>query len=132
MGIDAACALALHDALGAAGEGIDIVDHDEEIEGTLVEAREFQWLVRISPDVRWNSDGVITVPGLPDTVAAALAGQPLVHLISHPALDPHQLVISSVTPGEDQSVVHLAQIPVADLDVRAVDGRITPRPRLAA
>lgn len=118
-GIDAACALAIHDALGKRGVDIEIIDGDDD--ELVVEARQNVWIIRLGGGVVWNSSGLIQVPCLPEIVRDAVAGQHLATLIDHPALRPHDLVIREVGSSPEFMTVSLVEPPLDSLLPRDID-----------
>lgn len=121
MGIDAACALALHDALGKSDHGLEIVDADEEHGHRIVEANAVGWIVTLPGGVVWNSIGLLRLPAMPDTVGASMAGEPLHRLLSHPALDGWKLIVRQISADGDDAIVHLTHIPLPDHGVRELE-----------
>lgn len=123
MGIDPACALAIHDALGKRGIGIEIVDADADDAQVVVEDNLTGWIFQLEENVAWNSIGMLKLPPLPDSVASAMAGEPLSRIFSHPAFDGHELIVREVQPGEDFITVYLAEVIYPTLTVRDIVDR---------
>lgn len=122
MGIDAACALAIHDALGKRGVGIEIVDEDAEDDIVLAEGRQSGWNFLLGSDVIWYSSCLLTLPPLPETMISAMSGKPLSHVFSHPAFDGHNLVMRDIQNNDFSCAIQFDDAIVADLNVsRLID-----------
>jgi len=100
MGIDAAVALVLDDALGTRGSALCIHDEDQLDDDdnmpAMAEVQADSWAIDLTPTVTWHSQGILYVPRMPDTVAVAAAGRLLTSVLTHPVLDRHDLHIRSV------------------------------------
>lgn len=103
MGVDAAVALVLDDALGTRGSALCIHDEDQLDDDdnmpAMAEVQADSWAIDLTPTVTWHSQGflgVLYVPRMPDTVAVAAEGRPLTSVLTHPVLDRHALHIRSV------------------------------------
>jgi hypothetical protein len=106
MGIDAAAALRIDDALSRCSETLRILDGDaqENADGSpptpVVETSGGVWVIEIGEGCTWQSSWDLLVPTMPDTVAAAAIGRTLSTVVSHPAFDGQPLGIVEIRPHD--------------------------------
>lgn len=60
------------------------------------------------PDMEGSADdGILAVPHMPDSMISLMPGRPLRDILSHPALDPLELVVLDASGGEHSSHIRI-------------------------
>jgi len=103
-------ALVLSELIGR--EQLIIQDEDDNPLVTCTKRQgQSHWLVTLAEGVIWNSKGTLMLPRIPDTAATVAMGRPLRNLVSHPALDQHDLSMVKVTQHDTMSVAIVGDKP---------------------
>lgn len=114
LGIDAASALILSDALGKTGKIIQIVGRDNDYatlpDAVRVTGSEMKWTTAMGGGVSWGSTGVVRTPPLPETVASAMVGKSLRTIVSHPVLDAYDFVVTCAQVADEWTSIDVASV----------------------
>lgn len=130
IGVDPVGALTLHDCLGKQRAVLQVEDDEGLIH---VIANEVYWAVHLKHgEIIWYSNGMLRInQQLPATVLAAASDKLLRVLVSHPALDMHDLRIFDIQINDDGCTV-MVNPPIADLGARDLERQQRQRQRKAA
>lgn len=109
LGIIPAVALILKGVANAQKCSLDIVDENDDDRRTRVSGMQDNWEITLDfeRDVHWNSYGTLIVDTMPETIATSAQGRMLREILTHPALDPLDLIIQDIDVGPSTSIITL-------------------------